>query len=320
MPLSDLGPAPRQLILVGGKGGVGKTTFAASLALWLAQSRRTLVISADPAHSLGDSLGQPLQLGGVANQVVPVAGEPHLFALEIDAEAALAGFKARHHTELQHLFDTSTYLDGQDVDALLGLPLPGIDEVMGFKVIADLVAAGGYDKYVVDTAPTGHALRLLALPGLLDQWVKALAQMRWKYREVQHTFKGKYTPDDADDLLLDLKKTVSRLRGLLADPERCEFVVVAKPEAMVLAETERLVASLAEQRVLVRHLVMNQVMRDDSNDFCRQVRASQAPFLAQARAAFPAIELAEAPLCPRAVRGLADLRAYGKALFGKRGG
>jgi arsenite/tail-anchored protein-transporting ATPase len=320
MPLSDLGPSPRQLILCGGKGGVGKTTFAASLALWLAQAQRTLVVSTDPAHSLGDSLGQPLHLTGAANQVVPVAGEPRLFALEIDAEAALAAFRARHHAELHHLFDTSTYLDGHDLDSLLGLPLPGIDEVMGFKVIADLVAAGSYDKLVVDTAPTGHALRLLALPDLLDQWVKALAQLRWKYRTVQHTFKGKYTPDDADDLLLDLKKTVGRLRGLLTDPERCEFVVVAKPEAMVLAETERLVAALAEHRVLVRHLVMNQVMPDDPSDFCRQVRASQAPFLAQARAAFPTIELAEAPMYPRAVRGLADLRAYGEALFGQQPG
>ncbi len=318
MPLTDLGLPPHQLILSGGKGGVGKTTFAASLALWLSQTRRTLVISTDPAHSLGDSLGQSLAGGEPGtNQPVAVEGAPGLFAMEINAELALTEFKARHRAELEKLFDTSTYMDGEDLNAMLALPIPGIDEVMGFKVITDLMAQGQFDCYVVDTAPTGHALRLLSLPELLDQWVKTLAQMRWKYRTVQQTFKGKYAPDDADDLLLELKKTVSRLRALLTDPLRCEFVVVAKPEAMVLAETERLLASLAEHHIRVGHLVMNQVMMDQSNDFCRQVRLGQAPYLALAQAKFPDLELALAPLFAQEVRGLADLRAFAQGLFGQ---
>lgn len=149
-----------KLILFGGKGGVGKTTCAASTALYLAKNFKTLLISTDPAHSVADSLG--LKIG---DEIKEVKGIKNLSALEISAEKALSMFKIEYDVEIRRLFDTSTYLDQEDMDSILALPIPGIDEVMGFKTIVDLIEKGKFDKYIVDTAPTGHALRLLTLPG-----------------------------------------------------------------------------------------------------------------------------------------------------------
>ena len=94
----------------------------------------------------------------------------------------LQSLKTEHQNELKKLLETSTNLDNEDIDEMLALSIPGIDEVMSFKTIIDFIEEGQYDKYVVDTAPTGHALRLISSPKLLDEWIKVAARMRWKYR------------------------------------------------------------------------------------------------------------------------------------------
>jgi len=180
MALTGLKEDALKLILFGGKGGVGKTTCAASTGLYLSKDFKTLLISTDPAHSLTVSLEQkigdeihpvrdktPKATDGCLRQPISngVKGINNLSALEIDAEKALSKFKLEREDEIKKIFDTSTYLDQEDIDSLLALPIPGIDEVMGFKTIVDLIEEEKFDKYIVDTAPTGHALRLLTLPG-----------------------------------------------------------------------------------------------------------------------------------------------------------
>src|SRR3989304_2593090 len=235
MALTGLLESSLKLILFGGKGGVGKTTCASSAGLYLANNNKnTLLISTDPAHSLSDSLGKEIGDG-----VKQIEGVDKLSAIEISAEKALSRFKIEYEDELRRLLDTSTYLDGEDIDSILALPIPGIDEVMGFKTIVDLIEEGNFDKYIVDTAPTGHATRLLTLPELLDDWIKGMAKMRWKYRYMVERFAGKYKPDEADDFLLSMKKTVKRIENLLKDQQRCEFIVITIPESMAILETER---------------------------------------------------------------------------------
>ncbi len=144
MALTGLLEPSLKLILFGGKGGVGKTTCASSAGLYLANNNNnTLLISTDPAHSLADSLGKEL-----GDEVRQIEGIARLSALEISAEKALSQFKLEYDAELRRLFDTSTYLDKEDIDSILALPIPGIDEVMGFKTILDLIEEGRFDKYI----------------------------------------------------------------------------------------------------------------------------------------------------------------------------
>ncbi len=312
MAITGLLEPSLKLILFGGKGGVGKTTCASGAGLYLANNNNnTLLISTDPAHSLADSLGKE-----IGDEVRKIEGVDSLSALEISAEKALSQFKIEYDAELRRLFDTSTYLDKEDIDSILALPIPGIDEVMGFKTIVDLIEEGKFDKYIVDTAPTGHALRLLTFPELLDDWIKVLAKMRWKYRYMVTSFAGKYKPDSADDFLMSMKKTVKKIEGLLKDQNRCEFIVVTIPEDMAIKETERMIKSLNQYKIKVKQLIINNVIPEESRcSFCQARRKGQDRYIREIRDRFSDLKITLIPLQPGEVKGIDALESLGKKVF-----
>lgn len=310
MALTGLLKPELKLLLFGGKGGVGKTTCATSTALYLAMDFKTLLFSTDPAHSVADSLG--LKIG---DEIKEVKGIKNLSALEISAEKALSMFKIEYDVEIRRLFDTSTYLDKEDIDSILALPIPGIDEVMGFKTIVDLIEEGKFDKYIVDTAPTGHALRLLTLPELLDDWIKVMAKMRWKYRYMVERFAGKYKPDSADDFLMSMKKTVKRIENLLKDQQRCEFIVITIPESMAILETERLINNLSKYGINVRQLVINNVLESTGCGFCRERKKEQEKYINQIRGKFSNLKITITPLQSKEVKGIDALENFKELLF-----
>ena len=310
MALTGLLKPELKLLLFGGKGGVGKTTCATSTALYLANVFKTLLFSTDPAHSVADSLG--LKIG---DEIKEVKGIKNLSALEISAEKALSKFKIEYDVEIRRLFDTSTYLDKEDIDSILALPIPGIDEVMGFKTIVDLIEEGKFDKYIVDTAPTGHALRLLTLPELLDDWIKVMAKMRWKYRYMVERFSGRYKPDSADDFLMSMKKTVKRIENLLKDQQRCEFIVITIPESMATLETERLINNLSKYGINVRQLVINNVLESTDCSFCRERKKEQEKYINQIGRKFSNLKITITPLQPKEVKGIDALENFKELLF-----
>jgi arsenite-transporting ATPase len=320
MALTGLKEDALKLILFGGKGGVGKTTCASSAGLYLAKEGfKTLVISTDPAHSLSDSLGQK-----IGDEIKGVEGVKNLSALEVNAQKALSRFKVKYEAQIKKIFDTSTYLDQEDIDSIFALPIPGIDEVMGFKTIVDLIEEAKFDKYIVDTAPTGHALRLLTLPELLDEWIKVLAKMRWKYRYMVETFSGKYNPDEGDDFLVEMKKTVKKIENLLKDPNKCEFVAVTIPEDMAILETERLISNLNKYGIKVKQLVVNNVLslkgrpfglESRNCEFCRERSKAQEEYIKQIRRKFSNLKTTIMPLQPREVKGIESLDNFKGFLF-----
>lgn len=272
-----------------------------------------MLFSTDPAHSLSDSLGQK-----IGEAIRPVKGVENLDALEISAEKTLTDFKREHEEEIREILETGTYLDEEDIAQVFSLSIPGLDEVMGFKTIMDLVEQGRYEKYIADTAPTGHALRLLSLPELLDDWIKVMAKIRWKYRYIVSSFSKKYDPDKADDLLLSLKKTVKRMEGIFKDPDQSEFIVVTLLEEMVLSETKRLIESLRNYKVPLRHLIVNNIVltEDHSCSFCRERRAHQVKYIEKIKLCFGDLKISFLPLQPYEVRGLDRLMEFGKGLMG----
>src|SRR3989338_4629232 len=191
--------------------------------------------------------------------------------------------------------------------SIFALPIPGIDEVMGFKTIVDLIEQARFDKYIVDTAPTGHALRLLTIPGLLDEWIKVFAKMRWKYRYMVETFSGKYNPDEGDDFLVEMKKTVKKIEGLLKDQNKCEFIAVTIPEDMAILETERLINNLNKYGIKVRQLVVNNVLELRDCEFCRERSNAQEEYIRQIRGKFSNLKTTIIPLQPREVKGIESL-------------
>src|SRR5690348_16508087 len=175
------------LCLVIGKGGVGKTTCAVGLtSRFAARCERTLLVSTDPAGSLGTVLGASL-VPGERREIDALRG---CEVLQLDSAVARAAFLARWRDTIVTIVDRGTYLDTDDVSGLVDAAFPGADEIFALLAMAELVAGGahakhaihGWDRLVVDTAPTGHTLRLLALPETFDAMVALLEAMQSKHR------------------------------------------------------------------------------------------------------------------------------------------
>jgi arsenite-transporting ATPase len=313
MALSGLDNAELKLILFGGKGGVGKTSCASATAIELSKTFKTLLISTDPAHSVSDCLGQ--QIG---NGIHVVKGVENLAATEIIAEQAYSEFKKENEDELKTLFETSTNLDSEDIDDLLRLSIPGIDEVMSLKNIIDFIEKGEFEKYIVDMAPSGHALRLISSPMMLDQWIKVAAKMRWKYRYMVTSFSGTYTQDKTDALLFNLKKTVKKIESLFRDIAQCEFIPVCIPESMAVLETGRLISSLQESNLSVRQLIVNNVMESDGCGFCRERKAAQQKYMEQISTTYPNLNRVIVPLFSDEIKGIEKLNQMRLKLFDKK--
>ena len=318
-----------RFLMFGGKGGVGKTTVAAATALHWAHRRpgAVLVISTDPAHSLSDAFEQP-----IGDQITPIRGEPELFAWEVDAAQRLQTFKERYGDAVATIMDRGTYFDDDDIRQFLDLSLPGLDELMAVIEIAELVREGRYALVILDTAPTGHTLRLLALPELMAQWLRVLDLMLEKHRYVQAVF-GRRRRDETDAFMEGMTADMELLRDLLRAPRTTGFVPVTIPEAMSVRETGRLVDTLESMGVPVRTVVVNRVARRaDAAEcpFCARRRREQQPSLREIAARFgagaagaapPAAGAARpaagagtaavsVPLLPRQVHGHAGLRQF----------
>lgn len=283
-------------VLVGGKGGVGKTTCAAALALRSAdRGSRTLLLSTDPAGSLGDALQAPL--GGVPE---PVPGRPALYAAQLDPAAARDAFLTKWRDVLVAILDRGTYLDRDDVVGLVDASLPGLDETMAVLTLIDL-DRDGWERIVLDTAPTGHALRLLELPAAFSALIALLDAMQEKHRFMVSALTHRYRVDEADRFLASMRQRVEAFRRSLADPSRFAVVLVARAEMLVVEETARYIAALHRLGLSPRAVVVNAVPADGATDETRAALAALAG-LAPGAAYFQ-VPLLERP--PVAMDGIA---------------
>jgi arsenite/tail-anchored protein-transporting ATPase len=247
--LDLLAPAGTRLLLFAGKGGVGKTTCAAAAAVVLAERRAVLLCSADPAGSLEDVLAGESASG-------------RLRVLQVDADAHLQRLREVYRGEIVEALDRlglsdAASLDRRVIEALFDLAPPGIDE---FAALAAMLDAAESDELVVlDTAPTGHFLRLLTMPGLALDWVRQLMRIIVKYRAAG-------AAGAAAESLLQAARELRALQELLHDNARAGVVVVTLEEPLVRAETERLHGSLQDSGIAIAATLINRVTTGPAAD------------------------------------------------------
>lgn len=313
MALADLLNKNLQFIIFGGKGGVGKTTMSAALALKLAEAhknKKILIFTTDPAPSLGDSFEQKL-----SNEPVKITGVQNLWAMEIDAKIVLKEFKEKYGKDILDILRQGTYLEDKETEEILSLDIPGLDEIMGLKKIIDFMDSQEYDLYIVDTAPTGHTLRLLTLPDLLDNWIKFLAGLRWKYHCITERISKRRRIESADEFLLEMKKTVKKVKSLLQDPRKTEFVAVTIAEAMGVAETEDLISSLEKSRIPSHHIIINNIFPKDDSEFTKAKRKNQDKYICEIKKKFSNYIITEVILQPTEIKGIEALKSLAKKFF-----
>ena len=297
---------------VGGKGGVGKTTCAAAMAIRAARAGfATLVISTDPAPSLGDALDQRL-----AATPRPVARVRGLHAVEVDAARALDSWIARRRATLEEIALRGTWLDRDDVSRLLKLSLPGIDEVAALLQIAELGGSDRYDRIVVDTAPTGHLLRMMEMPGVLNGIAVAFDHMQAKHRIMVEAIRGGWTPDAADLLIQQIGEDAERMAALLRDATQARVAWVTLPEQMAVEETVDALAWLAGHGMTVDMVLVNRVTLPPPQRcrWCQARRRVERAAIDRLRRVAPGRLLIPIPVASREPRGVAALGTIGDAI------
>jgi arsenite-transporting ATPase len=270
-----------------GKGGVGKTTCAAARAIDAARhGERVLTVSTDPAHSLGDALGVRLSGRATTISVPGRAGRRtgRLQAIELDAPRAFGRWLRGHRQALADVIEHGTWLDRADVDALLALPIPGVDELVGMLEIVRLAATHAGDRVVVDTAPTGHSLRLLASPEAVAAVSSVLASLQREHRLIREQLARVVRPEAADRLIELLAREAAATGALLRDRQRTLIHWVTAAEDLSLAEMADGIAALARSGIPVADAIVNRVVPDGPPcPVCDRRRADQRAALVRWR-------------------------------------
>jgi arsenite-transporting ATPase len=304
-------PQPR-ILLVTGKGGTGKTTMAAATALLTAdRGARTLVVSTDAAHSLGDALG--CAVGGDPTPVTPM-----LSAQEIDAQQLFDRSWSTVRTYLQDLLE---WAGADSVRAEELAVVPGLDELLALRTIAEH-ALGEWDAVIVDCAPTAETVRLLALPSTLRTYLdRVLPAHRRLARSVAPVLRRATSmppaPAGVLDSVLELTDELGRLHDTLADPRVASIRLVTTPESMVVSETRRVWSYLGLFGFNVDSVVVNRVVPDGTTDpWLGRLHQAQQPHLAAIEQLFVDLGRARAPIRPGEVTGIEELRSFGAEIYG----
>ncbi|MDP8977954.1 MAG: ArsA family ATPase [Actinomycetota bacterium] len=277
---------PRPLLFLGGKGGVGKTTVAAACAaLFADRGQTTLLVSTDPAHSVGDVLGADLS-------GEPTAVRERLDAVEIDGPADAAAHVERLKADVAGTVSPET-LPAVRRHLDLAKDAPGTIESAVFDRVVALMdgCPDRWERIVFDTAPTGHTLRLLAMPAMLTTWVEGLARQREKVAGLDRMLAGLAGADSPGDdpILRRLQTRRSRYRAArrrLLDDAALWLVLV--PERLPIEETARAERALTRADMTVGGLIVNRVLPADADgDFLAARREQQADYLDEIARRFP---------------------------------
>jgi arsenite-transporting ATPase len=263
--------AGRRVILFGGKGGVGKTTISIAAALHLAKSRPVILFTTDPASNLSDILHGELRTEAV------------------DAKALYRRFLDRNLESFLELGDRGTYLDKDELRRFFELSLPGVDELMAWMRIGELVEENSDATIVVDTAPTGHTLRMLSSADHFRQFAEALDSMQAKHRGMMRQFTRRDVRDAMDAFVDQFEADANRRRDLLTNPAHAAFVAVTLSEPWVVEQTERLVRDVRADGIDVPFTILNRAVVDDDCNRSRDdaARKRLAPVVDAPRACAP---------------------------------
>ena len=306
--------APRT-ILYTGKGGVGKTTVAAATAVRCARlGHRTLVISTDAAHSLGDSLDAPI--GDTPTEIAP-----NLWAQEVNALHELESHWDKIHRYLTALFAS------QGVDDIVAEELaspPGMEEVASLMWIKHHQAAGRYDVLVVDCAPTGETLQLLAFPDVARWYLNKIFPIERRVMKVARPMVQPFisVPLPGDDIfgsVKDLLIDLESMKKVLADPKTCSVRIVLNLEKMVVKEAQRAFTYLSLYDYLTDLVVVNRELPPEVTDeYFSSWRRAQSRYSDMVETAFSPIPILRTRLFDHEIVGLDDLHEMADSIWGDR--
>jgi arsenite-transporting ATPase len=311
----------RRYIMFGGKGGLGKTTFSAATAYWLAQQgHRVLVFSVDPQASLSDIFQQDI-FGKGAVEIAP-----NLFAQEIDADQHIREYQDEIRHKILDMYGLDQVPDEIEQYIQATAAEPAMEESAIFDQVVDIVVGGEYDYYIYDLVPLGHALYYLSMASVYDQWIEKITRLReemQEYAQVAAIMERKQETEEDQILteLQDIRYRINTSSSILTDKEKTAFYFVIIPEEMAILDTQKAAGLFAKFQVplcgyLVNRVLPKELAEQQIPEYLRHRLQMQQTYLTKIEHLFSDQVLAYIPEFERDVTGLDMIRRMAEAMFG----
>jgi arsenite/tail-anchored protein-transporting ATPase len=311
----------RRYIMFGGKGGLGKTTFSAAAAYYLAKiGKRVLVFSVDPQASLSDIFKQDI-FGKGAVEIMP-----NLYAQEIDADHRIRDYQQEIRKKILDMYGLESVPEEIENYIQAAAAEPAMEESAIFDEVVDIVVGGQYDYYIYDMVPLGHALYYLSMASVYDEWISKITKLREEmaeYEQVAAVMRHEKETQEDEILkeLLYIKQRINASSSILTDKAKTAFFFVVIPEEMIIFDTQRAAKLFAKFNVPLSGYIVNRVipaeLRDQNiPDYLRNRLDMQKGYLKKIDTVFGAEVLARVPEFERDIAGLPMIEKMAHAMFG----
>ncbi len=311
----------RRYIMFGGKGGLGKTTFSAATAYYLAKKgHKVLVFSVDPQASLSDIFERDI-FGQGAVEIMP-----NLYAQEIDADQHIKEYQDEIRQKIFDMYGLEEIPEEIESYIQAAAAEPAMEESAIFDQVVDIVLSAEYDYYIYDLVPLGHALYYLSMASVYDEWIDKITKLRQEmdeYGQVASLIKREKETEEDMILkeLMDIKYRINTSSGILTDKEKTAFFFVIIPEEMILLDTQKAAGLFAKYQVPLSGYVVNRVIPPELEeqsipDYLRRRLEMQKDYLARIDSLFSDQVLANIPEFERDITGLPMIEKVAVAMFG----
>jgi arsenite/tail-anchored protein-transporting ATPase len=311
----------RRYLMFGGKGGLGKTTFSATTAYWLAkQGFKVLVFSVDPQASLSDIFKRDIFGKG------PVEIMPNLYAQEIDADRRIKDYQNEIRKKIRDMYGLEEVPEEIENYIQAAAAEPAMEESAIFDAVVDIVISGEYDYYIYDLVPLGHALYYLSMASVYDEWIDKITALRTEMEEYAKVASVmQRNKESEEDMILKelqyIKQRINTSSGILTDKEKTAFFFVLVPEEMIILDTQKAAGLFAKFNVPLSGYIVNRVIppelaTQNIPEYLKNRMEMQKGYLEKIDKTFGSEVLTRVPEFERDVTGLEMIDKVAKAMFG----
>ena len=307
--------------MFGGKGGLGKTTFSAATAYYLAkQGHKVLVFSVDPQASLSDIFKRDI-FGKGAVEIMP-----NLYAQEIDADRRIKEYQEEIRKKILDMYGLPKVPEEIEGYIQAAAAEPAMEESAIFDEVVDIVVKGGYDYYIYDLVPLGHALYYLSMASVYDAWISKITALRGEMAEYDKVaaIAKREKETEEDKILTELlwiKDRINKSSSILTDKEKTAFFFVIVPEEIIIKDTQKAAQLFAKFDVPLSGYIINRVLppelkNQDIPEYLKHRIEMQDHYLGLIKTTFTNEILASVPEMERDITGLPMIEKMAQAMFG----